>query len=227
MAQKRDLSMSRRSAILPRSRALRLALACAVALLVLVLYVATVGFTVDTTQLSDKAAALLTQSLGRPVHVEGAVHIKVSAHPSLAVDGLQVANAPGFAGGDFAHLGKTRLALDLWPLLRAQLRINELFGSDVQIRLQQDKKGNRNWNFGPPAQGPEPAQAPASRPAINEDLAKLLAHLDVERLTLETLNVAFIGTDAKSHFFELTSLVARIPAGQPLTLTVRGTVEKT
>jgi len=39
--------------------------------------------------------------------------------------------------------------------------------------------------------------------------------------------VEYTGNEGKRHFFELESLVAHIPSGKPVTLSLNGTVEKT
>ena len=205
----------------------RLAVILAASLLGGVFYVALVGLSIDASRLRARTAAALTERLGREVRLDGALQIEVSAHPSLLVRGLHVANAAGFTGGEFATLGEARLALDLWPLLRSRLQIEDLSGSDVYLRLQRNIDGRSNWAFGPPDRKPQAARAPATEQAATGEVAELLALLEIKRLSLERLNVEFIGADAKSHFFELQSLVAQFPAGQSLTLTLHGTIEKT
>ncbi|HXY05297.1 MAG TPA: AsmA family protein, partial [Burkholderiaceae bacterium] len=207
--------------------ALRLAVVSAVTLLAGVLYVALVGVSIDASGLRAKAAAVLTQRLGREVHLDGPVQIEVSARPNLVVRGLHVANAPGFSGGEFASLGEARLALDLWPLLRARLQIEKLSGSNLHLRLQENTNGGNNWTFNPPARQQQAARAPATEHAAKRPIADLLRRLEIEGVSLEELEVEFIGTDGQSHFFELQSLIAQFPAGQPLTLTLHGTIEKT
>jgi len=207
--------------------ALRLIAVSAVTLLAGVLYVALVGVSIDASGLRIKAAAALTQRLGREVHLDGPAQIEVSARPSLVVRGLHVANAAGFSGGEFASLGEARLALDLWALLRARLQIEKLSGSNLHLRLQENSNGGNNWTFNPPARQQQAARAPATEHAAKWPFAELLRWLEIERVSLENLNVEFIGADARSHFFELQSLIAQFPAGQPLTLTLHGTIQKT
>ncbi len=208
-------------------KTLRLLSISAALLLAGILYIALVGVAFDVSGLRGKAATLLTQNLGREVRFDGPLRIELSAHPKLVVGGLHIANAAGFSGSEFASMGEARLALNLWPLLRLRLQVEELSGNDVSIRLQLNKNGNSNWTFNPPPQKPEGTQPPATEQAASTELWNLLAHLDIKRVSLEKLDVEFIAADAKSHFFELQSLVAQFPAGQPLTLTLHGTVEKT
>ncbi|MEI7842833.1 MAG: AsmA family protein, partial [Gallionellaceae bacterium] len=194
------------------------------ALLLTILYIALIGVSIDLANWRGKAATLLTQNLGREVRFDGPLQLEISAHPKLRIGGLHIANATGFEGGDFASLGEARLALDLWPLLRMRFQVEELAGSDVHARLQVKKDGTTNWKFNPPQ--PKQEIEPKAKPS-SVDLAQLLAALDIKRVALEKLDVEFIGANQKSHFFELQSLVAQFPAGEPISLTLHGTVEKT
>jgi uncharacterized protein involved in outer membrane biogenesis len=208
-------------------RALRFTAVLVASLLAAVLYVAWVGVSIDAGGLRDRTAALLTEHLGREVRLDGPLRIRLSAHPSLVLRGLHVANAAGFTGGDFASVGEARLALDLWPLLRSRFLIEELSGSDVHLRLQRSGNGSGNWAFRPPDRKPQDLPVPAARQAENRDVGELLPRLEIQRVSLQRLDVEFIGADGESHFFELQSLVAQFPAAQPLTLSLRGTIEKT
>jgi uncharacterized protein involved in outer membrane biogenesis len=207
-------------------RALRLAAVLAASLLAGILYVALVGVSIDASPLRAKAAAVLTQRLGREVRLDGSLRIAISAHPKLVVHGLHVANAAGFTGTEFASLGEARLALDLWPLLRSRLQIEELSGSNVHLRLQMNGNGGSNWTFNRPDRNQQAAPASETEQPASREVAELFARLEIKRVSLEKLDVEFIGADAKSHFFELQSLLAQFPAGQPFTVTLNGTIEK-
>ena len=191
-----------------------------------ILYIAIIGISFDVSSQRDKAAATLTKMLGREVRLDGPLQFEISARPKLRLGGLHIANAAGFTGSEFASLGEARLALNLWPLLRLRFQVDELSGNDVKIRLQLNQDGKNNWVFNSSAPKSQAEQTSASKQAMETELGKLLAHLDIEKVSLEKLDVEFISADTKSHFFKLQSLLAQFPAGQPLKLTLRGTVEK-
>lgn len=201
--------------------ALRLIAYLAVSLLVALLYLAFIGISIDASAQRGKIVALLGESLGREVRFDGPLKLEISAHPKLQVGGLHIANASGFSGDEFASLGEARLELNLWALLRIRLQIEELAGSNVRMHLQLNKSGHSNWTF---KSSPKKPEAAAAQPA-GMALGDMLARLDIMRVALEKLNVEFTGANAQSHFFELQSLVAHFPAGQPLTLALHGTVE--
>lgn len=205
-----------------------IALSAAAVLLCVVLgllYVTFVGVSVDASFLRDSVAQIFSDSIGRTVRFEGAMEIRLSARPRLRIGGLHIANPPGFGGGDFASLGEARLAVDLWPLLlKKQLRIEELAGSNVQARLQAKPDGSNNWTLYRPRRSATAAPKPKSTSSI--DASQAAALLDIERISLERLNVEYVGTDAESHFFALHSLSAQSPANSPFKLVLNGAVEK-
>jgi len=207
-------------------RALRVLGILAAILFAVILYIATIGISFDISGQQHKTADLLTESLGRKVSTDGTLLLEISARPKLRIGGLRIANAPGFSGSEFASLGEARLALNLWSLLRLHLQIDELSGSSVKIRLQQNANGTSNWTFQPGGIKQETVQASASTENERMALGNLLAHLDIEHITLENLDVEYFGANSKSHYFELQSLVAQFPAGQPLKLSLNGKVEK-
>jgi hypothetical protein len=90
--------------------------------------------------------------------------------------------------------------------------------------LQIKKDGTTNWTFKLP---PPKRVAESKAQPTNVDLGQLLAALDIKRVSLEKLDVEFVSANAQSHFFELQSLLAQFPAGEPVLLTLQGKVEKT
>jgi len=193
-----------------------------VVLLALVLYVVFIGVSIDASSQRGKVAALLAENLGREVRFEGAMQVEISAHPKLRIGGLHIANASGFGSSEFASLGEVRLALNLWALLATQLQVDELSGADVHISLQQHKDGSNNWTF-----NPHSSKQTQTKPAsAGVALSRVFERVDIKHISLSKLDVDFIPAGAKAHSFELQSLLATIPAGQPITLTLNGTVEK-
>ncbi len=206
---------------------LRVAAVLAAVVLVGIAYVAVIGVSIDASRQREKVAALLESSLGREVRFEGPMKLEISARPKLHVGGLHIGNAPGFDGEDFASLGDAHLALNLWALLRLRLQIVELSGSDVHVRLQLNKSGSSNWTFNSPAGRKKSVARPSDTAARDSaELEDLLARLDIKRVSLENLNVRFVGVNGNSHYFELQSLVAQLRTDQPLTVALKGMVEK-
>lgn len=190
------------------------------------LYVATIGISFDMSGQRNKIAAKLSETLGREIHLDGPLQLEISARPKLRLGGLHIHNAEGFTTPEFASLGEARLELDLWSLLLLRFQIDELSGSDVNIHLQMSKNGTNNWTFPSNEKKIEAKPVTATKDPSSRELGGLLSHLDIERVSLEKLNVDFTDANAKSHFFELQTLEAQFPSGHPVKLVLNGKIEK-
>ena len=209
-------------------RFLRYALRAGMVVIFCLLYVLFVGIEFNASPLRETITNVFSNSVGRNVRFDGPLQLEISARPKLRVGGVHIANLSDFAGSEFASLGEARLSLNLWPLFRGQLQIEELSGSNVHIRLQHRDNGSNNWAFQlskPRQEGMRATEEGA--PASSNDLGHMLTVLDIKRVTLENLGIEYIGDNTKSHFFDLHSLTAQLPTGKPLTLALNGTVEKT
>jgi uncharacterized protein involved in outer membrane biogenesis len=205
-----------------RAKALKSLRILAALLAVAAFYIAVVGIAIDVTPQGKNLAGQLSATLGRDVGFTGTMQLDISAHPALRLTGLHIANARGFGDREFAHLGEARLALNLWPLLWGRLQIDELSGRDAHLLLQMRGDGTSNWTLPrntPPAPSGEPTASDAAP-------GEALAQLDIRRISLDRLDVEYVGPNGLSHYFQLDSMSARIPADQPVELTLEGTVEK-
>jgi uncharacterized protein involved in outer membrane biogenesis len=200
----------------PFRRLLRWTLWAAVSLLLIAVlgfaYVTFIGITVDASLLRGRIATAFSDALGRKVRFDGAMELEISARPKLRVGGLHITNAPGFEGGDFASIGEARLALDLWPLLQKRLQIEEVTGSQVRVRLQRSAEGTNNWTF---LRARRPARQRASEPGTAVSADRALALLDIQQVTLENLNVEYIGPSGQATTSIFTNYLRnRLPASR-------------
>ena len=187
-------------------------------LLVGVLYVAIVGVSIDASGQRSKIAALLTDSLGREVRFEGAMQFGSVCQTEPARGWDTYRQCDGIFRRRICQLGRCATRTEPVVLLLLRLQIDELAGRDVRIRLQSNKDGSNNWTFKQAEQKKEANKPFPSGKGSDINLANLLPRLDIKRVSLEDLNLEFVGPNAKSHFFELQSLAAHFPAGEPLTL---------
>ena len=97
-----------------KRRGLRIALI--VLALVVVLPVVGAGIlalTFDANRLKPRIVAAIEQATGRDVAIDGPVRLGLSLRPTLEVDGVKLANAPGFAPASMATLERLDLRLAL------------------------------------------------------------------------------------------------------------------
>jgi uncharacterized protein involved in outer membrane biogenesis len=199
----------------------RIALALAAVFLLLV-YIAVIGVRIDAAALRPMVASILTDKLGRPIHLDGVVQLEVSLHPALLVRQVSVAQASGFGVGEFLQVGEMRMALNLLPLLQNRLRADALSGQDVKLLLMQHADGSNNWTF------KSNASVPAADTTDNTpvDLTQA-ARIDIRNIALTGVNVEYRGVNGKPQYFALDKLDAAIPADGPMHLYAEGRVEQT
>ncbi|MCC7547948.1 MAG: AsmA family protein [Burkholderiales bacterium] len=214
----------------PIGRALRWLLA-ALALIVLLPVVAAVvivsfEITLSAGPWRDRLGEAATRRLGRAVTFEGPLELVPSLQPQIKVGGIRIANPPGFSSPDFAYLGEARLHVDLGALVGQAIRVHELSAENVRVNLELAADGRANWRFA--ALERDARRVPAEDAARAPDLSGVSeVDVDVRDVSLRNLSVEYFAAAAGSrHYFQLEELKAAAPHDQPVTVRLRGNVEK-
>lgn len=180
--------------------------------------IALLGVTLDARHWRTAVVAAVSHSLAREVRIEGAGELRLSLWPEILVREVRIANPEGFDARGFATIGELRLAVDLLPLLHREVRVREMRGRDVVLRLSRSREGTGNWIFG---QALTAAAHDAADPA-----RFTLAQLDLQRISLQNVLAQYIDQDSVVHQLELTELAGEARADRPARLTLRGVVDK-
>ena len=167
--------------------------------------IASIGIGIDAQRWREPVAAALSRALGREVRLDGPARLTLSLRPALRVDGVRIANPPGFESPDFARIGELHVAMELLPLLQDEIRVSEIRGRDVVVRLARAGDGSANWTFVRGAQ-----DGPSAR-----------RRLDVHRIVLENLLIEQASGGATRRL-ELAELSAEAPPGEPVRVEMRG-----
>ncbi len=133
-----------------------------------VLLVAGVGIVLATfnpDRFKPEIIAAAQRATGRELTLQGHIHLGFSLQPTLTVEGVSLANPPGFSRPQMATLKALDLKLALWPLLSRRVEIIRLDLVQPDILLEINAKGQSNWQF-TPAPGATPTQ---SGPASDDD----------------------------------------------------------
>lgn len=179
------------------------------------------GITIDAGAQRAPLARWLSQQAGRPVRIDGALQLQLGLRPWLRVADLRVAQPPGFGDGHFLRVGEIEARLDLWPLLRGQLRAERLAARDLKLVLREQEDGRNNWTF------PERAQ-PAPAAQDGEPLqAADFAGIDIRRLDLDRITVVLDSGGGQPLEFRLEQLQASLPIGGGVKLRAHGSIEQT
>lgn len=194
-----------------------------------------IGVTVDLSFLKPGVEASARAALGREVKIEGPVVFEFSSWPAIQVSDVSVANLPGFSNKVFFRAGRARLQIALLPLLKREIQIGEITARDVALHMESDARGRPNWRLGGQKTGKPPLVAPPEkdktvRPASEPAPAGRqgpIGFRGLNRLSLK--NIALTYHDAalgKTLRFQLNEMTGRAAPGQPISLEVRGRLQK-
>ncbi len=191
-----------------RVRPGRIAAALALAAAAVVAWVAFAGVSLEASWLGTRLARALGDAIGRTVRIDAPVALRVALRPEVVVRGVAVENPPGFAARDFATVGELRLAVDLLPLARREIRVRELRAADVEVRLDRGPDA-------PPDRPPRTADAPA--PGAPADLPRL----DIHRVVIERLTLHVPGP----HVIRVAAIEGEARRDAATRVTARGTLD--
>jgi hypothetical protein len=186
-------------------------------------WVAVRGVDLDLAGQHERLAGELSKRFGLPVRIDGAVRLRASLAPELAIDSIAVGHA-----GDGQYpltLKHARLALDARPLLRGgQVHLRDLEASDASARIERTAAGRLIWLPLPEAGSRENG---ADRPGKTRDAQPpALLALGIDRLALARITVTLHEAGKTLHNLDLESLVLRAPLGEPTVVAANGRLDQ-
>jgi uncharacterized protein involved in outer membrane biogenesis len=108
-------------------------------------------------------AAAVKRATGRNLALNGAISLKPSLWPTIAVADVGFSNPPGFSRPQMASLQGLELQIGVIPLLSGRIAIQRLVLIHPDILLETDAAGHNNWVLAPEGSpSAVPAQAQAS-----------------------------------------------------------------
>lgn len=85
---------------------------------------------------------------GRKLQIGGDLDVDLGRVPVIRADALSFANAPWARQPLMASAQRLELAIELWPLLKGDIRIPDIRLSQPRVYLQSDREHGGNWVFG-------------------------------------------------------------------------------
>ncbi|MGD2140249.1 MAG: AsmA family protein, partial [Burkholderiales bacterium] len=143
----------------------------------------------------------LSEALGRAVFIER-LSVGKSLYPTIAVDGVRIANAPWASQSDLVSVDSASVRLDLVSLVRGEVEIGSIEVDGVAISLERDSNGVGNWVLSAPSSKThrkEPVELP-----------------DFDHISLHDVKVAWRNSDGSSIDVQVPSAEAALRAAQPL-----------
>lgn len=116
--------------------------------IVLVLFGALVGpVFIDWSNYREDLQRYGERITGRPVHIGGAVEIRLLPTPLLRVGDVRIANAVGATSPDLVRAGHVEVRLSLTPLLQGKFEVKSLNFDKTVFEIERMGPGQGNWQL--------------------------------------------------------------------------------
>ena len=190
--------------------------------LVVLIVVLAIGISVNVDGIRAKAETAATKALGRKVSIDGHLALDLSFRPALELDGIKIANPPSWDSGDFVGVNFFRARIRILPFLRSRIHIQEITASGIDVALELQSDGQKNWLFDV-SREPSEDSVPSDR--VGEPFQ--LDLVEVDEFTLEKLTISFLDHETnQSYDFELNSMKGSAVADEPLKIDIDGAFQK-
>ena len=174
-----------------------------------------VTFSLEAFRADIEAAA--TAAIGRTVEVAGPITLLAALRPTVAIQGLRIANPPGWQTQDFLRLERAHATVNLLPLLSREISIDEITIEGVDLRLEAKANGVSNWVF-------EPERSEAAAAATD---GAAFEFVRLGELAMRSLAINYRDEDSGETFeFEIEALDASAGRDDPTILSARGLAQQ-
>jgi len=192
-------------------------------LIVLIVGVIAAGVAVlksmDFNAYREVIAGEVRKAIGRDLAIAGNLDLEVSFTPKLTVEGVTLANASWGTRPQMAKLGRLSAEVDLWPLLSGEARVTRLTLSGLDILLEADGQGRKNWQFAATTAAAGPKEP------LAEGGGKLPIVPVVKEIVVEKATVAYRDAAGAGYRAALDDLKASTAgANAPIDIQARGRV---
>lgn len=102
--------------------------------------------TFDANLYKKQIISLVSSQTGRQLTIDG--DLKLAVYPDIAIEmgNTSLSNAAGFARKQFATIGSARVSIELLPLLKKQVKIDEVHLNGLKLNLHRKVDGSTNWD---------------------------------------------------------------------------------
>ena len=180
-------------------------------------------FSFDPNYYKGRLTKMASTQLGREVNIDGKIGWHLWPYIGVTVPGIRVANAPGFSNEPMLTVDELGASVELLPLLRKEIKVDEVFVRGAQLRYE-TRAGKSNIDglmptsageAAPPATDQQPASAPPVSLAINS--------VKVEGIIVESHDLT---TQAVSRFKVAEMALADLTPGGLTSVSLKAGLEQ-
>ncbi|WP_303553585.1 AsmA family protein [Agarivorans sp. 3_MG-2023] len=116
-------------------------------ILLLPIVLLVVGIKVEIGDSRQFVTNLLSEQLQRDVQISGEINLELSFRPAINVEQIEIANPSGFSEPYFAQVRQASVQIEVLPLLRRHLQIDQILLDGFYLELIRAESGENNWQF--------------------------------------------------------------------------------
>jgi uncharacterized protein involved in outer membrane biogenesis len=154
--------------------------------------------TLDLNTYKDTIATQVRKATGRDLTIAGDLRVALSLVPTLAAEGVSLANAEWGTAPHLVRVGRFEVRLALLPLLSRQVTVQSLHLIDTEIALETHESGRGNWDFSDSTAPKSPGPAAGPLPAFS-----------LEHLLVQNARLSFRDADGKTTRVSMENLALR------------------
>jgi AsmA protein len=147
---------------------------------------------IDNEDIKRSITEELARHTGREIRIDGPLGLSVFPVLAVEVNQLSLGNTEGFGDQPFASIGQARIGVGLLPLLRRQVRAEEIVLDRLQVNLVVNERGASNW-------GGLPSQPAERRPPPRDD-RRAFATQYIAGLNISGASIDYRDDRAGSHY---------------------------
>ena len=180
------------------------------------------GISIDLSAIRGNVESTASSLLGRKVRIDGSIVLIPTLWPSLRVEGIRIANPPKWGTADFARMELARGQFGIIPLIKGNIHIREIAAEGVSFLLESNADGESNWDFGVSRTTPEKRTPPPASPDSGS-----IGFVALDEVTLRRVMVTYRDRAlGESYEFKLDELAGAVSPGEPLRLSIAGSLQQ-
>ena len=173
----------------------------------------------DFNEYKGLIAEQVKSATGRELKIAGDLNLEISLTPSVAVEGVTLANASWGSNPEMISIKRFAAEVSIMPLLSGTVDVNRVILEGVNVVAETDKSGKGNWVFKVPEKEDEDEKA--------EEKSSESTVLPVVRMvSIKDVNVTYIdGVKGETTKLAVSNVgVQADGADAPLTIDVAGSI---
>lgn len=169
-------------------RVVKITLLSILGLIVLVVVALSIALAMlDPNDFKETISRKVEEATGRELVFEGDIKATFFPWLGLRTGKLRLNDAKGFSEGPFLQVGSAGFKLELLPLLRGRINVDEVDLSGLVLKLETDAKGRKNWELMTADSGA--GAAPGGRASSRDQGAAGAKESSFKQLSINSLSI--------------------------------------